>query len=89
MLFGALIAYGVNATKLQTSTETQTAALSDDIAVKYFTKYNGEPDWKSMPDLDYREPFAADVIPNINSKVYYDKVLTSGQKDNVAALFEG
>jgi hypothetical protein len=69
IFLSALIAYGINATKLQSATEIQTAAHSDDIAVKYFNRNPGEAKWKKMPNLNNRKPYKTDVLPKISNKV--------------------
>jgi hypothetical protein len=59
--------------------------------VDYYKKGKDEKAWGKLADVNFDEnmPFKKDRLPNIDNKAGTGFVLTSGQKDHVAAVFDG
>ena len=86
------------AAKLQSTMTLESAAhaiaegQADQSAVFYepgvnVDYYKGNSGWKKLPNFDELEPVKSDVLKNIDSMDKANNVLTSGRKDDVAAVF--
>lgn len=53
--------------------------------VRYFV---GDPAWTQLPDFDTLQPYAFDVLPQINFPSGFGNFATSGRNTDVAAVFQ-
>jgi hypothetical protein len=65
--------------------------MASGLHVDYYKKGEDEKVWGKLADIGFgdREPFKSDVIANIENNAGSGMVLTSGQKDHIAAVFKG
>jgi hypothetical protein len=94
----AVLAVGINAAKIGTSMDMQSASFKDErpnagLNVAYYTRTDKEvaakKTWSKVPDFDKYTAFKTDVIADVNNKAGSGKVLTSGLADHVAVDITG